>query len=333
MRRLVLAPTAVTTSRLGFGCVRLTTHPTRSEAVRMLEHVFSLGITHFDVARAYGFGRAEGILGEFLRGKRRQVTVATKFGLQPPSGVAGSRLVIDLMKKVLGPFPSLLQRARNRGASLTTSGVFTAQAAVQSLETSLRELQTDYIDILLLHEATAANAANADMVQALQKQVELGKVRALGIGSSLDKLEGKTASLPALYQVLQFENNASQRNVPKIDDAKPRGLITHSVFQPSRALAKGIQSRPDTVRKYSAQLNVDLRDQEVVCSWLLRYALSANPAGVVLFASTVPEHATNNARQEELTQREVQQFAQFVDEILSSSAVLAGGAPQGQAAS
>jgi aryl-alcohol dehydrogenase-like predicted oxidoreductase len=50
----------------------------------MLERAFALGITHFDVARAYGFGRAEGILGKFLRGRRDQVTVATKLGLQPP---------------------------------------------------------------------------------------------------------------------------------------------------------------------------------------------------------------------------------------------------------
>ena len=85
MRRHILGQTTLEVSQLGFGCVKLTTHADRRDAVRALETAFAEGITHFDVARAYGFGRAEGILGEFLLGKRDQVTVATKFGIQPPS--------------------------------------------------------------------------------------------------------------------------------------------------------------------------------------------------------------------------------------------------------
>jgi aryl-alcohol dehydrogenase-like predicted oxidoreductase len=56
-----------------------------------LEEAFAQGITRFDVARAYGLGRAEGILGEFLGSKRQQVTLATKFGIKPPSGLAEVR--------------------------------------------------------------------------------------------------------------------------------------------------------------------------------------------------------------------------------------------------
>src|SRR5712671_714997 len=103
-----------TTFRLGFGCVQLTTHRDEAEAMAILEHAFAHGITHFDVARAYGFGRAEGILGDFLRDKRPRVTVATKFGIQPPSGIAGNRWIIDVAKKILGPFPSLLRHAKHR---------------------------------------------------------------------------------------------------------------------------------------------------------------------------------------------------------------------------
>src|SRR6476469_451778 len=103
MRRQILGPSLMEVSRLGFGCVKLTTHRERSDAVRILDQAFALGITHFDVARAYGFGRAEYILGEFLRGKRDRVTVATKFGLVPPSGIGGNRRVIDLAKRILSP--------------------------------------------------------------------------------------------------------------------------------------------------------------------------------------------------------------------------------------
>src|ERR1700688_434097 len=127
MHRRILGETAF---QLGFGCVQLTVHPRQAEAVAILEYAFSLGITHFDVARAYGFGRAEGILGKFLRGRRDQVTVATKLGLQPPVGIAGNTRMINAAKRLLTPFPALLQLARRGGSALEKSGMFTPQAAI-----------------------------------------------------------------------------------------------------------------------------------------------------------------------------------------------------------
>jgi aryl-alcohol dehydrogenase-like predicted oxidoreductase len=112
----------------------------------VLEHAFSPGITHFDVARAFGFGRAEGILREFLRQKRHEVTftMTTKFGIEPPSGLAGNVGVINALKKALRRFPGLLRQAKNRGAAIVKAGIFTQEAAIRSLETSLGELGTDY---------------------------------------------------------------------------------------------------------------------------------------------------------------------------------------------
>ena len=47
----------------------------------MLGAAYDAGIRHFDVARSYGYGDAEGVVGEFLRGCSEQVTVTSKFGL------------------------------------------------------------------------------------------------------------------------------------------------------------------------------------------------------------------------------------------------------------
>lgn len=104
MKKTRLCQTSVETSRLAFGCVQLTVHRSQREALAVLEHAFSLGIMHFDVARAYGFGRAEGILRDFLRQKRAAVTLTTKFGISPPAGLAGNAGLVNGLKKVLGPF-------------------------------------------------------------------------------------------------------------------------------------------------------------------------------------------------------------------------------------
>src|SRR5512147_3086322 len=98
--RVALGPIGIEISRLGFGGVRLTTLPSEADALRILEHAFSRGITHFDVAPIYGFGRAESILGKFLRGKRHLVTIATKAGTAPPPVLGRSHRAISLVKKV-----------------------------------------------------------------------------------------------------------------------------------------------------------------------------------------------------------------------------------------
>src|SRR5438093_9479056 len=98
MRRQTLNNTSMETSVLGFGGVTLTLHPRRAQALAMLETALDQGITYYDTARIYGLGHAEGILGEFLKGKRDRVTVTTKFGLQPNEAIAKHRALIGVAR-------------------------------------------------------------------------------------------------------------------------------------------------------------------------------------------------------------------------------------------
>jgi len=310
-------------SALGYGCTQLTTLPERQQAVDLLEHVFAEGITHFDVARGYGFGRAEGILGEFLRGKRDRVTVATKFGLQPPSGLAGNRRVIDAAKRLLRPFPWLLQRAKNQGSALSKSGIFTPALAVQSLETSLRELGTDYVDIFFLHEATLSDAANEDLIETLQAQVAKGKIQLLGVASDFGKLTLDANLLPVPYQVVQFNDNAAARNLAKLAHHEDRAVILHSIFNPFKTFRSFAQTMPDKVRTFSAQTQLDLADFRVLGSLLLHYALRAN-AGPVLFSSASLKRVTENVRDVSTANYDDNQmncFCKFVDDCAAAQSV------------
>jgi hypothetical protein len=64
-----------------------------------------------------------------LRGRRDRVTVATKFGFQMPSGLAGNPRLISVAKRLLGPFPALLRRAKSRGSGMVKAGAFSPEAA------------------------------------------------------------------------------------------------------------------------------------------------------------------------------------------------------------
>jgi len=319
MDRRILGPSVFP---LGFGCVQLTTQPRQSEAVAILERAFSLGITHFDVARAYGFGRAEGILAQFLRGRRDRVTVATKFGFQMPSGLAGDPRLIALAKRLLGPFPALLRRAQRRGSAMVKAGAFSPEAAIQSLETSLRALQTDYVDILLLHEATLADAGSEALLDALQKQITRGTVRHLGIASAFPKLNADANRLAPALETVQFDDDSQNRNLAKLEHSDQHLLITHSIFKPAALLRDAVKAFPQTARESSQQIGADLADSNVIPSLLLHYALRSNANGIVLFSSTNPAHLEANVREAQ-SQRfddlQLKHFLAFVDKILGAT--------------
>ena len=114
-----------------------------------------LGINFFDTAQAYGFGLAERFLGQALQPeihtKRQELVLATKGGLRQ----AGDQLVRDSSRAWLR----------------------------QGLESSLRALGTDYVDLYLIHWPDPKTPV-ADVAATLGEFVAEGKVRFVG-GSNL----------------------------------------------------------------------------------------------------------------------------------------------------
>ncbi len=105
---VVLPGGSLSTTCLGFGCNSLLGPKPRSEGLALLAEAYECGIRHFDVARAYSSGDAEGVVGEFLVGKRESVSLTTKFGLQPPSGAASKLSWLKpLARRIMRVSPSM----------------------------------------------------------------------------------------------------------------------------------------------------------------------------------------------------------------------------------
>ena len=85
---------------LGFGCSALT-GSNRKIADRLLQTAFDSGIRHFDVARYYGYGESEKILGAFLKSRRSEVTITTKFGIQPPRRASALGMALRAGRRIL----------------------------------------------------------------------------------------------------------------------------------------------------------------------------------------------------------------------------------------
>ncbi len=111
-------------SRLGFGTAALMARLGRRESVRLLEVAHESGITHFDTARAYGYGEAESALGEFLSRRREGVTVTTKLGIQPPRRSRGLDMAKATARVVARRVPAVRPLLRRRAESLAQTGSF-----------------------------------------------------------------------------------------------------------------------------------------------------------------------------------------------------------------
>jgi aryl-alcohol dehydrogenase-like predicted oxidoreductase len=150
-----LGRTGLVVSEIGFGAwgiggrtVEQTSYGDTDDRTSLaaLACAHDCGITFFDTSAVYGNGHSEELIGEALGGVRDRVVLATKAGYEtwdrPPD--------------------------------------FSAAAIVASAERSLGRLRTDYLDLLLLHNAPLDVLLAADVREALARLVASGKIRSWG---------------------------------------------------------------------------------------------------------------------------------------------------------
>jgi D-threo-aldose 1-dehydrogenase len=322
MQRITLNTTSVQTSPLGFGCVTLTRHDRREDAVRFLEQVYEAGVTHYDVARLYGFGQAEGILGGFLAGKRDKVTVASKFGLQASGALTKSRRLVSIARKLHQKSKIFSKMAKRFMKSSVKQGAFSPADAAASLETSLRELGTDYLDIYFLHECTLADAAREDLIAYLSGEVDKGRIRAVGTATGYEALRGDAGLFPRRYNVMQFASSSLKPNILSLKNAQERGLITFGAVSGARRLADAARGNAALLGKYRERVGADLSNATVVAGLMLRHSAAMNPRGITLFSSTSAENVRANAAAMEGSgpgEAALRTFAEFVVEADKAS--------------
>jgi aryl-alcohol dehydrogenase-like predicted oxidoreductase len=147
-----VGPSGLVVSVVGLGCNnfgrRLDANGTRT----VVDAAFDAGITLFDTADIYGtpHGASEEQLGAALKGRRDEIVLATKFGMDM-EGMNGA----------------------DRGARGSRGYI------IRAVEASLRRLDTDYIDLYQVHAPDPATPID-ETLSALDDLVRSGKVRYLG---------------------------------------------------------------------------------------------------------------------------------------------------------
>jgi D-threo-aldose 1-dehydrogenase len=282
---------------VGFGCGSLT-GTSRKDALQLLGKAYDAGVRHFDVARSYGYGQAEKILGTFVKSRRAEVTITTKFGIQPPGRTSPLGVAVQIGRWVVRLLPSTRKALQRRTQTLTKSGGFSVSDARISLDTSLRELGTDSIDFFLLHDYVVNNHPADKLASFLEGAVKAGKVRAFGIGTGINNVVRALESQPKLCNVVQFENSILKENMcslpPRV--AASRLVITHGALQSYRLVSSFLAAHTNTAKDWSRRLGVDCLQEDTISALLLNYAVEANPHGLVLFSSMKSVRVTKNVK-------------------------------------
>jgi D-threo-aldose 1-dehydrogenase len=315
MRTVALPGTDLAPSRLAFGSALLMGRLGRRESVRLLEVAHEAGMTHFDTARSYGYGDAESAVGAFLARHRDEVTVTTKLGMAPPRGGRGLRLAKAVARVATRGAPGLRRLAGGHAQQMGQAGRFDPDEAKASLETSLRELRTEAVDILLLHECRPADLETEGLLEFLEETVREGKVRWFGVGTDDESTRAILSGRPEFAQVVQVAHSAVDPTLDRLPALAGRAVITHSAVRPA------LEPLLDTARRqrWSEALGVDCASPDVLGRLLLAYALESNRDGVVLFASASEERIRSNAALVDASDFSVEQvraFAQLAGEAL-----------------
>ena len=293
-----LLGTGVMTSAVGFGCAGLFRIPRRGARRWILDSAYDAGIRHFDVAPMYGLGSAEAELAAFLKSRRGNVTITTKFGVDPTPFARGVAHIQPPLRAILAKRPNVgegLKAARMGPRSgplerlLYSSPGYHRQSAQVSLERSLRILGTDYVDVFLLHDPIGGLVARTpDLADYLEEQRCRGRLRCWGVTGQPAELTRVTKYLDRTT-VIQFRDDIFEKPI-SVEHAPGGARITYGALARTVPVFRQfLAGSPGAVEKWSERLGIDLAEESSLPRMLLGSALRRNRAGPVLFTTTRAE--------------------------------------------
>lgn len=272
------------------------------KAVGAIHAALDHGINLIDTAPVYGYGHSERITGMAIRGRREKVVLATKCGL--------------IWDREEGTF---YFHADEKGATLRASEKkiyknLRPESIAREVEQSLKNLQTDYIDLLQTHWQDPSTPLE-DTLAALHKLKDEGKIRAIGVSNcSLDELTayGPIASDQEKYNMLDraIQTNGILDYCRRSDIAVlaysplANGLLTGKL-PPDRQYGAGDlrranpRFRPENVERINALLAqfqpIADRHQATIGQLVIAWTFSQSGMTCVLCGARDAEQAKENA--------------------------------------
>ncbi|MFQ6791226.1 MAG: aldo/keto reductase family oxidoreductase [Thomasclavelia sp.] len=279
MEYIQLPKTDLKVSRIALGCMRIA-DKTGAEVEKLVKTALDLGINFFDHSDIYGGGKSETLFGEVLKKHpeyRQKMIIQTKCGIVP-----GKRYD------------------------------FSKEHIINSVNESLKRLNSDYVDILLLHRPDAL-CDPKEVAEAFDELYQSKKVKYFGVSNHTPyqiKLLQKYCKYPLIINQLQLsivhsvmidaglnmnmkEAWAQDKDGGVLDFCRLNDILIQpwSVLQASWAEGTFInnpdyQKLNDELDKLAQLYHVD--KTAIAIAWLLRHPAKMQP----IAGTTSPEHLT-----------------------------------------
>ena len=248
-----------------------------------------------------GFGGA-GIAGESLENIGRVLNSALDAGINVIDTAecyeGGEKSIGNAISKRRDEFFLFTKCGHPRGIG---SADWSASSILQSIERSLRRLQTDRIDLIQLHGCSEAVLKKGEAISALEKARERGWVRYLGYSGDGHpaRFAVECDAFDALQTSINIADQEAVSQIAPLTRARNIGLIA------KRPLAnfawktghKPINSYHHQYYERLRKLNFDfLRNDKESIAIALRFVLSVPGVHTAIVGTTKPERCQENAR-------------------------------------
>ena len=267
-----LGRTGLMVTRLGYGAMEIRDSRiwggrpiTDVQADTILNAVLDSGINIIDTSNDYG--RSEEFIGRFLAHRRGEYILATKCGCTV---------------------------VRRDETTDDTPHVWTRENLFRGLHESLTRMKTDYIDIMQLHNPTVEQFEQGDLGAALQEMKSQGKVRWIGISSTLPHIE--TYIKLGIFDTFQIPYSALERaheNVITAAAVAGAGIIDRGGVARGEPGA-GLGSTDRWAAFERANLDELRSEGESRTAFLLRFLLSHPHIHTTIVGTLIPEHLREN---------------------------------------
>lgn len=238
-----------------------------AQAETALNCVLDAGINFIDTS--YDYGRSEEYIGKFISHRRHEYILATK---------CGCTFV-------------------NKGDFDETPHVWTRENLLHNIETSLRLMKTDHVDIWQLHNPSVDQVESGELLRVMEDVRASGKTRWIGISSTLPHIAtyigwNAFASFQIPYSALERQHETV------ISDAHQAGagvIIRGGVARGSPD-EEGLGQNDRWEKWTRAKLDELRAPGESRTAFLLRFTISHPHMHTTIVGSLIPAHILDNVR-------------------------------------
>jgi aryl-alcohol dehydrogenase-like predicted oxidoreductase len=167
-------------SKLAIGTSAYGSKVSKKHALRILHLLKEQGVNYIDTASSYGLGMSEDIIGDFTEKDRKNVFISTKVGIKAQPLPFYKKILLPIIRQTYN-LSFLKKKAQTQSANTYNHTVLTLSEMDGSIAQSLKNLKTDYLDQLLIHNNFKTYLNDNAVVDLLENYKQKGIIRHIGI--------------------------------------------------------------------------------------------------------------------------------------------------------